>query len=135
MEAYVSRSDLSRKLPEPLRRSLTWDQGSEMCHHHSITASTRMPGYFCHPGRPWQRPNNENTNGLLRNYFPKGTDLCVHTAADLARVAEELNPTAPQDAGMAHPTIAFRYPQIRVRVTTAGTRRALLGHFGKRGQW
>lgn len=79
------------ELPAPLRRSLTWDQGSEMCHHHAITAATRMPVYFCHPGRPWQRPSNENTNGLLRNYFPKGTDLRAHSAADLARVADELN--------------------------------------------
>ena len=86
-------------LPEPLRRSLSWDQGSEMCHHHSITAATRMPVYFCHPGRPWQRPSNENSNGLLRDYCPKATDLRVHAAADLERVAEELNrrPARPSD--------------------------------------
>jgi IS30 family transposase len=79
------------ELPASLRRSLTWDQGSEMCHHHTLTAATKMPVYFCRPGRPWQRPSNENTNGLLRNYFPKSSDLRVHTAADLARVADELN--------------------------------------------
>ncbi len=79
------------QLPEQLRRSLTWDQGVEMCHHHEIAAATSMPVYFCHRGSPWQRPSNENTNGLLRDYFPKGTNLRVHTAADLARVGAELN--------------------------------------------
>jgi IS30 family transposase len=78
-------------LPPQLRRSLTWDQGSEMCHHHTISASTGMDVYFCHPGRPWQRPTNENTNGLLRDYFPKGSNLAVHTATDLQRVVAELN--------------------------------------------
>ena len=96
-----------RELPETLRRSLTWDQGSEICHHHSITAATRMPVYFCHPGRPWQRPSNENTNGLLRNYFPKGTDLRVHTAADLARVAEELNRRPRKTLGWRTPQSLF----------------------------
>jgi IS30 family transposase len=79
------------ELPEELRRSLTWDQGVEMCHHHEIADATGMPVYFCHRGSPWQRPSNENTNGLLRDYFPTGTNLRVHTAADLARVADELN--------------------------------------------
>jgi IS30 family transposase len=62
-----------------------------MCHHHSIAAMTRMPVFFCNKASPWQRPSNENTNGLLRNYFPKGTDLGVHSRDDLARVADELN--------------------------------------------
>lgn len=65
--------DIFDDLPEELRRSLTWDQGVEMCHHHEIAAATLMPVFFCHRGRPWQRPTNENTNGLLRDYFPKGT--------------------------------------------------------------
>jgi IS30 family transposase len=60
------------QLPGPLRRSLTWDQGSEMCHHHRISDATAMPVFFCHAGHPWERPSNENTNGLLRDYFPKG---------------------------------------------------------------
>ncbi len=97
--AGESRSDTLRaqleaifdELPLGLRKSLTWDQGSEMCHHHSIAAATQMPVFFCHKGRPWQRPSNEHTNGLLRNYFPKGTDLSVHSTDDLARVSDELN--------------------------------------------
>ena len=78
-----------------------------MCHHHSITAATRMPVYFCHPGRPWQRPSNENTNGLLHNYFPKGTDLRVHTADDLARVADELNRRPRKTLGWRTPQSLF----------------------------
>jgi IS30 family transposase len=78
-------------LPDGLRRSLTWDQGVEMCHHHEIAQATGMPVFFCHRGSPWQRPSNENTNGLLRDYFPKGTNLGAHTAADLVKVGNELN--------------------------------------------
>ena len=79
------------QLPLALRRSLTWDQGVEMCHHHEIAAATGMPVFFCHRASPWQRPTNENTNGLLRDYFPKGTNLRVYGADDLAKVAAELN--------------------------------------------
>lgn len=78
-------------LPAHLRRSLTWDQGAEMGAHHLITLQAQLPIYFCDPASPWQRGSNENTNGLLRQYFPKGTDLNRHTAADLAAVAVELN--------------------------------------------
>jgi IS30 family transposase len=78
-------------LPPQLRRSLTWDQGKEMALHQQVTAALSMPVYFCDKASPWQRPSNENTNGLLRQYFPKGSDLRAHSPDDLAAVAAELN--------------------------------------------
>jgi transposase, IS30 family len=78
-------------LPAQLRRTLTWDQGTEMGAHHLITMATDMPIYFCDPGSPWQRGSNENTNGLLRQYFPKGTDFRKLIASDLDTAAAELN--------------------------------------------
>lgn len=73
-------------LPPQLRRSLTWDQGKEMALHTEISAALGMPVYFCDKASPWQRSSNENTNGLLRQYFPKGSDLRIHGPDELAAV-------------------------------------------------
>ncbi len=78
-------------LPPTLRRSLAWDQGTEMALHHHVTSQLDLPVFFCDKASPWQRGVNENTNGLLRQYFPKGTDLSVHTADELTAVAAQLN--------------------------------------------
>jgi IS30 family transposase len=78
-------------LPERLRRTLTWDRGTEMAQHAEISAQTGLSVFFCDPHSPWQRGTNENTNGLLRQYFPKGTDLSRHSPPELAAVANALN--------------------------------------------
>jgi IS30 family transposase len=81
----------ARKLPHELYQSLTWDRGKEMADHKRFTLATDIKVYFCDPQNPWQRGSNENTNGLLRQYFPKGTDLSVYSQAELNAAARRLN--------------------------------------------
>jgi IS30 family transposase len=97
------------KLPQKLRRSLTWDRGKEMASHKSFTIATNVKVYFCDPRSPWQRGTNENTNGLLRQYFPKGTNLSSFSQAHLNAIARRLNQRPRK-------TLGFETPADRLRL-------------------
>ena len=103
-----------RQLPAELRRSLTWDRGTEMAAHKEFTIATDVQVYFCDPHSPWQRGSNENTNGLLRQYFPKGHDLSQVTQKELNRVAGLLN-ERPRE------TLNWLSPRAALRATVAST--------------
>jgi IS30 family transposase len=103
-----------RKLPTTLRRSLTWDRGLEMAQHKAFTVATNVKVYFCDPQSPWQRGTNENTNLLLRQYFPRGTDLSVYSQAQLDQVALRLNQRPRK-------TLGFETPASRLQASVAST--------------
>jgi len=100
-------SELITTLPDVLRGSITWDQGTEMAAHHEFTIATGMPVYFCDPHAPWQRGSNENTNGLLRQYLPKNTDLSQLTQTELDAIAHELNDRPRKRHGYLKPLEVF----------------------------
>jgi transposase, IS30 family len=106
-QVAAAMTEVMGGLPAAIRRSLTWDQGTEMSSHAQIALATDLDIYFCDPHSPWQRGSNENTNGLLRQYFPKGTDLAVHSREHLAGVADQLNSRPRKTLGWKTPAQAL----------------------------
>jgi IS30 family transposase len=103
-----------KRLPVELRKSLTWDRGFEMAQHKQITIATDLKLYFCDPQSPWQRGTNENTNGLLRQYLPKRTDLAVYSQAELNQIAKQLNQRPRK-------TLGFQTPADKLQESVAST--------------
>ena len=107
LEVTAALANRIQTLPTELFRSLTWDQGKEMSEHAKFSIDTGVQVYFCDPSSPWQRGSNENTNGLLRQYFPKRTEIAHFTQADLDDVAAELNDRPRQTLGWRSPSQAL----------------------------
>lgn len=109
-----------KKLPEQLRKTLTWDNGSELADHKGLKLESNIDIYFCDPYSPWQRGSNENTNGLLRQYFPKGTDLSGYTHAKLDKVVAELNRRPRKTLGVRTPAEALQQALEEAGVAVTG---------------
>jgi IS30 family transposase len=107
LEVQEAMIAATQRLPEMIWKSLTWDQGIEMRNHAEITIATGLDIYFCDPAKPWQRGSSENTNGLLRQYFPRGTDLSIHGPDHLDAVAAQMNRRPRQTLGWERPAQAL----------------------------